>query len=399
MASQDLQSLYKIRDILKREEYIKTYNKNVNQNHINSTNNAISSLVTRKNMAQRGYENAKAKLRDGTFLTRGFIVPFVMYLVAIVALIILIGARAEENSLYYYMYLAVTVCYFSIILISSVTFATEPTKSGGKTVPKDVPHSGKSMLVGFLSAVGGFILALFFAGKIGVFVGFFNKVIAFVAFLFWPLTNFLCLGSDKTLGLIIFFVILLVDIYWAVCINKDWDKTLNSSSEVKKAKEELDRCTNEYNKAYTAEFARQKPDFQKQLKPDTYTKEKNAMVSVLPLQFQNMDMVNKLIWCIEQKYAYDIVSARNWYLQQEQNAAMMQKMQQVANQLNEANEIRRRAAEEAAAASKATIAAIEKQTKEINKQMGKLNETAKENAAANKKTSELADKIHMEIKY
>ena len=61
-------------------------------------------------------------------------------------------------------------------------------------------------------------------------------------------------------------------------------------------------------------------------------------------------MVNKLIWCIENRYADTIVQARNWYLQQEQNAAMMNQLNGVAKKLGDIEKIQKEAAAEAAMA-------------------------------------------------
>ena len=397
MAGQDLQTLYKIRDILRREEYTKSYNRKVNEDHANAASNAISSIQNRRVTVYNAYENKKRKLTDTLYLTRLFIIPAIVYAVAIIALLFVINSSAADNKEYYYMYLCATVSYLSLFVIGSAT--AEKTNKKNPKFKETLPHSGKVVFTAGAVAALCFVLTIVFANKVGIFAGFFNGVIAWVAYMFWPLANFLCLGSEPSLGLTIFFVVLGACIHWCICAGIDWENKAESNASVVEVKNEYERWNNEWNKAYNAEYDKIAPRFQKLKKPDTYTQEKRALASVLPLEFQTIDMVNKLIWCIEQKYAYDIVSARNWYLKQEQNAAMMQKMQTVINQLDEANRIQKKAAEEAAAAQRAAIAAIEKQTSTINKQMDKLNATARENAEANKKTAYYADKIHHEIKY
>ena len=142
------------------------------------------------------------------------------------------------------------------------------------------------------------------------------------------------------------------------------------------------------------------------MRADNYSQDKRALVSVIPANLQTLDMVNKLIWCIENRYADTIVQARNWYLQQEHNAVMMQQLNGVAKKVGDIEKIQKEAAAEAAMAHQAILgainnqtSAINKQTSSMNKQMDKLNKTAKENAESNKKTAYYADKIHHEIKY
>ncbi len=125
------------------------------------------------------------------------------------------------------------------------------------------------------------------------------------------------------------------------------------------------------------------------------------MLPVIPQQFQNFDMVNKLIWCIEQRYAYDIVSARNWYLQQEHNAAMQQKMNNIANEVRRSNNIAAQAAADARAAhaeAMKAMNALNKNVEKSNKLAEKGNQIARDNAAANQKAADYAEKTYDQLR-
>ena len=396
MANNDLQQLYKMRDLLKTEEYVTSFNKNIDQQLINAVNGSIPELVKNKDEAYKKYQNVKEKAVNKIEGNSNFWILIIYIALVAIALLISLFQSSDFNASA--IHILCTSIWVLLFIMKEVFFWCDyiPIK-----------------LFAFLAFAANAILLINFVSGQGV-EGFWGWLGAVIVLILWPISNFFFLGPVVWLSLVSFFVslIYLFASFSVMTPNAD-DKKANQSKadqteEVKQAKAEYQRAYDTYCAAYWKQHGLIKGNYQKMKKRDTYTAEKKAMLNVIPANLQNMDMVNKLIWCIEQRFAYDIVSARNWYVQQEHNEAMQKKMQAVANELNQANRIQAQAAAEAAEANKAILAAIEnqtyEQTKAINnqtdsmtKQMEKLNQTARENADANKETATYAGKIYREF--
>ena len=400
MANQDLQTLYQLRDALKREEYIKTFNNGIDENLKKAANTAVTTYVTKKNAAYTKYARLKNEKVQGSINSamRAALL-FVLIPAAITAILIFILSSDVTKSL---LHLSCTVTWALMVSWFASLGTDKQNQNRGRVI--------KTMFAVFALF---FVITAIIASMYGV-SGFWRWLLAILVYAVWPIANFFFLKPVVWLSLVSLFFILCAGIaplyenFFARTENDKKDDLRNAeqSSDVRQAKGEYDIACRAYETAYNREYERLAPSFQKLKKADNYTQEKRALLPVVPANLQNLDMVNKLIWCIEQRYADTIVQARNWYLQQAQNMAMMQKLDGVAATLNDMKKIQQRAADEAAAAHRATLAALQeqtdainKQTGAINKQLGKLNTTAKENAEANKQTAAAADKIHRELKY
>ena len=388
MAQTDLQSLYKMRDILKREEYNAKYNKTINDNLVNTVNSELPEYL-KYQTARNNYNKVVSDAKNGEIFSAlakfPNIITFIVVLVSGV-LALLFSANPARTM----------TCVFATAAWSRLIDLGYSLAENDKVEKSIVSKAIKTHLLAFAA----YTLLAIIANSVNGCSGFLAWTGAVLAFITWPIVNFFFLKPLKWLNIAVYILLAIFSISFHPEMTKEAkSKNMDGNNNVREAKMKLDNAKREYDAAYSAKYAIIKPSYTKLLKPDTTTAEKRALVSVIPAQFQNMDMVNKLIWCIEQKYAYDIVSARNWYLQQEQNAAMMKKLNAVVASVEESNRIQAQAAREAAEAQKAALEAMKKQNVDMNKQMDKLNKSVKEGAEAAKETAYYAEKIHREIKY
>lgn len=398
MANQDLQNLYKMRDALKREEFVKSYNSTITKNHQAAAQNRVVNYTRAKNEAYNKYQSVKESHSHGSDRDKFInnlcitIIPFVIGFV----LSVIISSNVARSLMHLF---CTWVWGFALAMIGCVNI-----ESGNAYKKKTV----YTYLCFFIASLLGAIIT---ASMCGV-SGFWRWFGAFWLLVVWPIANFFFIGPVRWLSIISFLVAIFAGSFVITNSQKTEDDkntdafNAENNAEVKQAKAAYDRACAEYNTAYNAEYAKLSGEYKKLMRADNYSQDKRALASVIPANLQTLDMVNKLIWCIENRYADTIVQARNWYLQQEQNAAMMNQLNGVAKKLGDIEKIQKEAAAEAAMAHQAILgainnqtSAINKQTSDINKQMDKLNKTAKENAEANQKTAYYADKIHHEIKY
>ncbi len=396
MANQDLQNLYKMRDALKREEFVKSYNSTITKNHQAAAQNGVVAYTREKNDKYNKYQVLKSQHthdRDKDILKSNLlwvIIPFF----AVFALILILSSDVTRSLMHLFCTWVWTSAMF---FMSSLDAADNKYR---KTIKNTF------MIIFFIMLLGAMITA----SMKGV-SGFWRWFGAFWILVAWPISNFFFIGPVRWLSLISFFLAMINGVVTLTenSFGKDKktdDINAENHPEVRQAKAAYDKACAEYNAAYNAEYAKLSGEYKKMMRADNYSQDKRALASVIPTNIQTLDMVNKLIWCIENRYADTIVQARNWYLQQEHNAAMMQQLNGVAKKLGDIEKIQKEAAEEAAMAHQAILgainnqtSAINKQTSAMNKQMDKLNKTAKENAESNRKTAYYADKIHHEIKY
>ena len=354
MANTDLQYLYKMRELLEREEYVKNYNAQVIQNLNTAVNITTSQQLEQKNKAQKYYENLKDQ-KFNTLNKRKRDIILLIYWLAI-GLLSLLAVSISSNINRSLIFILCTTLWASVIMII-ILIGSE---------------KGVSPLM--LLSVACVFLVISLASSNGV-SGFFHWLGAIIVFITWPISNFFFMKPVIWLSVITqivnFVSILTVNAFMDDDVeNNQSDKNYSTANDadVISAKREFEKISKEYEEYYNHQYSLLKAEYQKALKGDTYTKEKRAMQSIIPANLQNLDLINKLIWCIEQRYANDIVSARNWYLQQAYNQAMLNKLNAIADETRKTRQVAERAAADAAAAHRAIIAAVNENTNAINNQ-------------------------------
>lgn len=392
----DLQSLYKMRDILKREEYVRTYNEGVKQNLKKSVCSTIATELGRKNKAYQDYQSIRSEKQKELVKKNHHVIPTVLLLIAF-AVAIIITAIVSKDPMYGLMYFFVTCVWGMMISFVMVAGASDKQK------PKNEYFIGFRKALFSIMFVACIVLSIVFASVSGACDNFWKWLLAVVLFVVWIVANFFFIGKAS-------WVVLVLAICISVAIYKVWIGMIyaedsgakaDCDDKVRIAKAHYERTCADYDAAYNAQYAKMKDAFLKTLKPDTSAQEKRAMLPVIPQQFQNFDMINKLIWCIEQRYAYDIVGARNWYLQQEHNAAMQQKMNNIANEVRRSNDIAAQAAADARAAHAEAMKAVNTLNKNVekgNKLAEKGNQIARDNVAANQKAADYAEKTYDQLR-
>lgn len=385
-----------MRDILKREEYTKAYNDGVRQNLKKSVCSAIPNELGRKNKAFQDYQSIRSEKQKELVKKKQHVIPTVLLLIAF-AVAIIITAIVSKDPMYGLMYFFVTCVWGMMISFVMVAGALDKQK------PKNEFFIGFRKALFSILIVVNIVLSIVFASASGACDNFWKWLLAVVVFVAWIGANFFFIGKAS-------WVVLVLAICVSVAIYKAWTYMIyagdygskaDCDDKVRIAKARYDQACADYDAAYNAQYAKMKDAFLKTLKPDTTAQEKRAMLPVIPQQFQNFDMVNKLIWCIEQRYAYDIVSARNWYLQQEHNAAMQQKMNNIANEVRRSNNIAAQAAADARAAhaeAMKAMNALNKNVEKSNKLAEKGNQIARDNAAANQKAADYAEKTYDQLR-
>jgi len=392
MAS-DLQSLYKMRDILKREEYIKAYNAGVNENLKKAVVASLGEQQRQKKDAWWYYNEAREESIRAGSVKKNTVIPFVIFIV-IFAVMLSVTLSVCENTEYGLMYFFTTCANATLYLLMGLS--ENLLKLLEKNREPD--HYGFKKAVYWIFLVSSLILSAVFAVSSGTLSGgFWSWVLAIIVLWLWPIANFFFVARASWWMLVVLAVMFITIISVAIAMTSVDvnNQKVEADPNVRSAKARYDKACADYDAAYKSQYAKMKDAFFKTLKPDTTTQEKRAMLPIIPQQFQNFDMVNKLIWCIEQKYAYDIVTARNWYLQQEHNAAMMQSMNNIAEQARRSNDIAAQAAADARIAHTEAMKAID----EMNKNIQKGNKIAQSNAAANQQAADYAKKTHDQLKY
>lgn len=392
--SNDLQTLYKMRDIFKKEEYVKSYNAKVNEDLRAATNARVSKEMGAKNTAYNNWNNAFAD-KISSLNLRGVIIGAIFALIG-VFLFPLIADLLCENDSWGRLYCYITALWMSVITAFSFVGNHNYSEFSFNNVKINAPKNTKKYK-GLTTVIFIALIAFYFISAIGKFDNFDSGFLGVIVMLFWPIANFFIIGKASWLMLL---VVVLIFVWYIFLVGTPMGCESNASrafsdSNVRNLYNVYNNAVAVYNQAYNQENAKIKGQYTALLKPDTSAQEKRALESVIPKQFQDIDTVNKWIWCIEQKYANTIVEARNWYLQQAQNAAIQQKLATVASEMRRSNEIAAQAAADAKRAHEESMRAAAKTQKSLDK----LNATARENANTNKDIANSVDKIYTEIKY
>lgn len=193
-----------------------------------------------------------------------------------------------------------------------------------------------------------------------------------------PIAVYFFLG--KTSWLILLFLaifITVVIVFMRVSLKDDYDKAADRSLGVLSAKQYYDKQYAIWKAAYNET----KPSIAPLYEDDYWVDDIDDRLSEyynnpLPPSDINLKTINSLIWCIENRYAYDIVGAKQWLRVE----ATINKFQaQIEENARKQRELLARNNEENERRHQEQLAALRKQ----NSQLEKLNDTAKKNLEAN----------------
>ncbi|MBQ8528534.1 MAG: hypothetical protein IJ459_02225 [Clostridia bacterium] len=138
----------------------------------------------------------------------------------------------------------------------------------------------------------------------------------------------------------------------------------------------LEKVQKQYDEEYKICYEEAAELYANSYKEDTFA---DILASCpIPNPLKTINMVSSLIWCIENGYARDIVGARNWYLQQERNQAMMDKLQGIAEE-------NRRQAEEAARFRERVVRQMERDSEAMQKASDEIASGVRDIASSNEK--------------
>ena len=96
MANNDLQALYKMRDALKNEQYVKSYNENVKENLVRAVNETISDQIALRDYSYDDYiakKNTRMAEKTNLFC---LILPFAVQGVVLLILSLLAFAVSSD---------------------------------------------------------------------------------------------------------------------------------------------------------------------------------------------------------------------------------------------------------------------------------------------------------------
>ena len=388
MANNDLQQLYELRSLIREEQSIVSYNKRVNQNLVSAVNSMIPEQVSRLNNAYNNYVNIKEKQKKKRKIIDIFKPALLQILVVgVLSVLALIFSPNVPKTLFYIFCTAGWVSLYCL--------------------PSGIKNNVR-FIICFILPFAFAIFALCLASDAGVFWGWIGGLLVF---LIWPISNFFMLKPLIWLSIVSVVTIGIVFFLIKNNCNEKNDEELeteaNNNSSVQIAYQNYERVNEEYQKAYNIQYAKIKDKYIKMLKPDTYSAKKKALQSLLPANLQTLDMVNKIIWCIEQKYAYDVVSARNWYRDQEFNEKIRDQIEAVTKRLNDLERLQKEAIQKADAQHQEIIEAyertgvmIEEQARnissQIDKEAGYISQSVN---SASRSVSQSVDAVNRSTKY
>lgn len=158
-----------------------------------------------------------------------------------------------------------------------------------------------------------------------------------------------------TISSVYTILLLLILLYYPIC------KAINESGGnryVRRHKKEFAALEEENQKTqilFKNKGQEMKNDIEKGITPNPYASQYNA----IPGYLRNLSTVNSIIWAIENGYAYDIVSARNYLDRKAQDRAIQQKLAAIQAQANQATQAAYDAAYKAEQAKRAAEAPVE----------------------------------------
>lgn len=153
------------------------------------------------------------------------------------------------------------------------------------------------------------------------------------------------------------FLLLIVNSFLALALTSLLSFIIETSEEKNISSERI-KHVDEYN-AKKKELQK-KYRYEKIYADYTYEDVVNRYSGILPKSDINPNTVNQLIWCIENRYANDIVGAKRWLAQYAHNKKMYEAQQAHNQRMYEAQERTRKLAEEAASDAWAARKAAEK---------------------------------------
>ena len=380
----ELQYLYRMRQILEYEQYAAEFNKELDKNINQVTERACLEESNNIRIADQKYLNTVNNTKEYIYDKK--LSVFVIVCLLVIAIPICASVLVSPN-------LAKSLTYIFVTLLWGFGFLCYFAANAGK----DGTAIAFGVIAGFVA-----IFTIVAASNMGVH-GFWRWLLAVLVASWWPVTNFFFMKPVIWISIVTAAGVFFLLIYFQTMLEND--KEAEEYEEVIEAKHNcvIAQKTHEY--AYNVRYPLIKAELQKRKKNvNAYANEKRAMQGVVPTSMQNLNEIYKIIWCIEQRYANNIVEARNWFLTQEFREKVLQRMDimigEIISQRNvlahlntEIQNLRVTVAEEVRKNTQAVIASGLSIEKTIKDQTNKINATAQNIADSNERISTTVDRM------
>ena len=399
MANQDLQILYKMREILRREEYTKHYNSTLDVKYkkdieakTNEYDRKLKPIppVEPKPVFKPGIE-IDFSIPD---IALGIIIALVL-LAAYIAVTLILQNKASEKIIFlndpsYNFMGEVYVLATAVWGCLAIFFVSLIYGDLGIAIGPSVLSLG-SLVFGIIEIVNIFNML----ESNGMLSSKSDWTWTIVMLVLWPVCLVILLLSLRPVGFCLVIVlsmvgaaVLIICLSFFTDIDEDIDVNIPITkgrlieNEEAKAKykiafadyqQEMRIFEQERKVTLDSEQKSMQLAYQKLKKVDNYSADKKAMLSEIPSSMQNLQTINEIIWCIEQKYARDIVEARQWCRTEKHYEIMEKCAVATAAGIYNLNKIQAQAAADANKNAKAMLAAIDRQTERIDVQTDAIN--------------------------
>ena len=405
MANKDLQTLYKMREILEREEYTVSYNRAIDDKYNKDIEYTMIEYDKQKKPKPPVKPSPIIKDKIDIYIgIPGFLLKILLSLVLLAAYVaVTIIMKNEVSDVIFwsdsessYDYLGTMHVLFTSIWGCALILFIGSCVDG--VITRIVLQIG-SLAIGIVETIMVFN-ALELSGDFG---GKGDLILAIVLLIFWPIANFIFLFSIESikiwllilLNFVIVMVVFAVLSFLISLIDDDDDdigiciRIRERTEKYKKKDAEKYKLESESFKQKSIVFEQERkvvleneqkekhPAYQKLKKSDNYSDDKKSMLGLVSSSMQNLKTINELIWCIEEMYATDIVSARQWCRQEKHFAIMEAGMRSLVSGVHNIATIQKKAVAEADKNAKAMLAAIDRQTKRIDIQTGVIRDQTK----------------------
>ncbi len=345
----DLEALYKIREIFRRREYVEQYNEQMKRLLDHDVRALLPAEERKRNDSENEYRSARYKAwkkKEFTYCLLG-----ILLFAAAFTLANLVTVWVNRNDHLGRMYL-----YASCAWVIPAVFFRAYAKGLEDSARKNLTESRLPIALTMILVIAMGVLTFVYAVFADLCTGFFSWLLGILTFSLWPLVNFVFL-FNRSVSWAMLLVVIATAFACALLYIPQWklfprmiDRMPRIRSLLMEYEAALDIYKRAYGDLYNARI-RQYP-----MLADTSETDQKALAAIIPTELQDPRLINKWIWCIEQQFAHDIVGARNWILQQQQNAAVQEKLNEVAYRPEQAKELREQAIADANTASKSSSA-------------------------------------------
>lgn len=397
----DLSILKEIRNLFNRKEAIKAHNKKVNEQIAIAVNKEIPKEFNNRKSAWNVYKEKKEQKKKSIprFLSILYPAIFLVLLGGFTALSYAVSANQKLGAVIF-LVVGAWFCAGSIVL--------------GIILREEVLYSQSKVcillyvLYGVLTVVS--IGVLFFYLKNnwsnmyaalpgfvpitedGSFLG--CAILTISMFALAPIVILFFMG--KTSWLVLLFALIfiaIVIVFMRVSLIDNYENAAERSLSVQSAKQYYDR----QNAIWTAAYNKTKPSIAPLYEDEYWEDDINSRLSKyynnpLPPSDINLKTINSLIWCIENRYAYDIVGAKQWLRME----ATIKKFQaQIEENARKQRELLAKKNEEDERRHQEQLAMAKAQRRELEK----LNDTAKKNLEANQNATKELGYIDTKLRH